>query len=129
MGRTLQQSEEAILPALSAVPVFKKQLSDFEHLLDTGGCRPIPPSHLEVHVLCFCLFALFKLPLRQSDDFKLSLSTLRTRGILPSGGDIQQQTEKLASQVSSVNEIGVFSIVFFLCTVLARQDMLVKGHI
>lgn len=60
VGRTLQQSEEAILPALSAVPVFKKQ---------------------------------------QSDDFKLSLSTLRTRGILPSGGDIQQQTEKLASQL------------------------------
>lgn len=60
VGRTLQQSEEAILPALSAVPVFKKQ---------------------------------------QSDDFKLSLSTLRTRGILPSVGDIQQQTEKLASQL------------------------------
>ncbi|XP_075893714.1 putative arginine--tRNA ligase, mitochondrial [Nelusetta ayraudi] len=60
VGRTLQQSEEAIIPALSAVPVFKKQ---------------------------------------QSDDFKLSLSTLRIRGILPSGGDIQQQTEKLASQL------------------------------
>uniref|UniRef100_H3DG60 Probable arginine--tRNA ligase, mitochondrial n=1 Tax=Tetraodon nigroviridis TaxID=99883 RepID=H3DG60_TETNG len=56
----LQQSEDAITPALSAVPVFRKQ---------------------------------------QSADFKLSIGLLRARGVLPSSGDIQQQTEHLASQL------------------------------
>ncbi|XP_075940202.1 putative arginine--tRNA ligase, mitochondrial isoform X2 [Anarhichas minor] len=60
LGRTLQQSEDAFIPALSAVPVFKKQ---------------------------------------QTADFKLSISTLRIRGILPSSGDIQLQTEGLASRL------------------------------
>lgn len=60
LGRTLQQSEEAFIPALSAAPVFKKQ---------------------------------------QTADFKLSLSTLRVSGILPSSGDIQLQTEDLATRL------------------------------
>ncbi|KAK9531363.1 hypothetical protein VZT92_010792 [Zoarces viviparus] len=60
LGRTLQQSEDAFIPALSAVPVFKKQ---------------------------------------QTADFKLSISTLRIRGMLPSSGDIQLQTEGLASRL------------------------------
>ncbi|XP_067429474.1 probable arginine--tRNA ligase, mitochondrial [Thunnus thynnus] len=60
LGRTLQQSEEALIPALSAAPVFKKQ---------------------------------------QTADFKLSLSTLRVSGILPSSGDIQLQTEDLATRL------------------------------
>ncbi|XP_031717275.1 putative arginine--tRNA ligase, mitochondrial [Anarrhichthys ocellatus] len=60
LGRTLQQSEDAFIPALSAVPVFKKQ---------------------------------------QTADFKLSISPLRIRGILPSSGDIQLQTEGLASRL------------------------------
>uniref|UniRef100_A0A3P9HV49 Probable arginine--tRNA ligase, mitochondrial n=1 Tax=Oryzias latipes TaxID=8090 RepID=A0A3P9HV49_ORYLA len=38
------------------------------------------------------------LSLRQSPDFRLSVSTLRTNGILPSNGDIQLQTESLAKQ-------------------------------
>ncbi|XP_076612636.1 putative arginine--tRNA ligase, mitochondrial isoform X2 [Chaetodon auriga] len=59
LGRTLQQSEEAFIPALSAVPVFKKQ---------------------------------------QAADFRLSVSTLRISGILPSSGDIQLQTEDLATR-------------------------------
>ncbi|XP_062293163.1 probable arginine--tRNA ligase, mitochondrial isoform X2 [Scomber scombrus] len=61
LGRTLQQSEDAFIPALSAVPVFKKQ--------------------------------------QQTADFKLSLNTLRVSGILPSSGDIQLQTEDLASRL------------------------------
>ncbi|XP_034383527.1 probable arginine--tRNA ligase, mitochondrial isoform X2 [Cyclopterus lumpus] len=60
LGRTLQQSEDAFIPALSAVPVFKKQ---------------------------------------QGADFKLSISTLRISGILPSTGDIQLQTEHLATRL------------------------------
>ncbi|XP_040919710.1 probable arginine--tRNA ligase, mitochondrial isoform X1 [Toxotes jaculatrix] len=60
LGRTLQQSEDAFIPALSAVPVFKKQ---------------------------------------KTADFKLSVSTLRTSGMLPSSGDIQLQAEDLASQL------------------------------
>ncbi|XP_041660659.1 probable arginine--tRNA ligase, mitochondrial [Cheilinus undulatus] len=60
LGRTLQQAEDVFIPALSAVPVFKKQ---------------------------------------QTSDFKLSINTLRTSGILPSSGDIQQQTENLANQL------------------------------
>ncbi|XP_054474428.1 probable arginine--tRNA ligase, mitochondrial isoform X1 [Anoplopoma fimbria] len=60
LGRTLQQSEDAFIPALSAVPVFKKQ---------------------------------------QTADFKLSISTLRMSGILPSSGDIQLQTEGLATRL------------------------------
>ncbi|XP_023270827.1 probable arginine--tRNA ligase, mitochondrial [Seriola lalandi dorsalis] len=61
LGRTLQQSEDAFIPALSAVSVFKKQ---------------------------------------KTADFKLPISTLRTNGILPSSGDIQLQTENLASQLN-----------------------------
>ncbi|TNM94804.1 hypothetical protein fugu_017563 [Takifugu bimaculatus] len=61
LGKKLQQSEDAITPALSAVPVFRKQ---------------------------------------QTTDFKLSISTLRVRGVLPSNGDIQLQTEHLASQLN-----------------------------
>uniref|UniRef100_A0A8C4ICC9 Probable arginine--tRNA ligase, mitochondrial n=1 Tax=Dicentrarchus labrax TaxID=13489 RepID=A0A8C4ICC9_DICLA len=60
LGRTLQHSEDAFIPALSAVPLFKKQ---------------------------------------QTPDFKLSISSLRSSGILPSSADIQQQTEDLASQL------------------------------
>ncbi|XP_061602500.1 probable arginine--tRNA ligase, mitochondrial [Cololabis saira] len=36
---------------------------------------------------------------QESPDFKLSLGTLRGNGVLPSHGDIQQQTEHLASQL------------------------------
>ncbi|KAG7239710.1 hypothetical protein INR49_028646 [Caranx melampygus] len=60
LGKTLQQSEDAFIPALSAVPVFKKQ---------------------------------------KTADFKMPISTLRANGILPSSGDIQLQTENLASQL------------------------------
>nr|XP_046229057.1 probable arginine--tRNA ligase, mitochondrial [Scatophagus argus] len=60
LAGTLQQSEDAFIPALSAVPVFKKQ---------------------------------------QNPDFKLSISTLRINGILPSSSDIQVQTEDLAAQL------------------------------
>nr|XP_033504612.1 probable arginine--tRNA ligase, mitochondrial [Epinephelus lanceolatus] len=60
LGQTLQQSEDAFIPALSAIPVFKKQ---------------------------------------QSADFKLSIGTLRVSGILPSSGDIQLQTEDLATRL------------------------------
>ncbi|KAM9704187.1 putative arginine--tRNA ligase, mitochondrial [Menidia menidia] len=69
LGRTLQQSEEVFLPALTALPAMKKQ---------------------------------------QGADFRLSLSALRVQGILPPGGDIQQQAESLASQLkqdSVVEEI------------------------
>ncbi|KAL7388170.1 hypothetical protein ABVT39_008510 [Epinephelus coioides] len=60
LGQTLQQPEDAFIPALSAIPVFKKQ---------------------------------------QSADFKLSIGTLRVSGILPSSGDIQLQTEDLATRL------------------------------
>ncbi|XP_049445193.1 probable arginine--tRNA ligase, mitochondrial [Epinephelus fuscoguttatus] len=60
LGQTLQQSEDAFIPALSAIPVFKKQ---------------------------------------QSADFKLSIGALRVSGILPSSGDIQLQTEDLATRL------------------------------
>ncbi|XP_042359534.1 probable arginine--tRNA ligase, mitochondrial [Plectropomus leopardus] len=60
LARTLQQSEDFFIPALSAVPVLKKQ---------------------------------------QTADFKLYISTLRVRGILPSSGDIQLQTEDLVKRL------------------------------
>ncbi|KAI9543897.1 hypothetical protein NQZ68_004945 [Dissostichus eleginoides] len=60
LGRTLQQSEDVFIPALSAVPVFRKQ---------------------------------------QSPDFKLSINTLRSSGVLPSSGDTQQQSEELANRL------------------------------
>ncbi|KAM8726449.1 putative arginine--tRNA ligase, mitochondrial [Acanthopagrus schlegelii] len=60
LGRTLQQPEDVFIPALSAVPVFKKQ---------------------------------------QTADFRLSINALRASGILPPSGDVQQQTENLASQL------------------------------
>ncbi|XP_068609597.1 probable arginine--tRNA ligase, mitochondrial [Brachionichthys hirsutus] len=61
LARTLQQPEEAFLPALSALPVSKRQ---------------------------------------QAADFRLSISALRTGGVLPSGGDTQAQTDGLASQLT-----------------------------
>ncbi|XP_010795028.1 probable arginine--tRNA ligase, mitochondrial [Notothenia coriiceps] len=60
LGRALQQSEDVFIPALSAVPVFRKQ---------------------------------------QSPDFKLSINTLRSSGVLPSSGDTQQQSEELANRL------------------------------
>ncbi|XP_036941988.1 probable arginine--tRNA ligase, mitochondrial [Acanthopagrus latus] len=60
LGRTLQQPEDVFIPALFAVPVFKKQ---------------------------------------QTADFRLSINALRASGILPPSGDVQQQTENLASQL------------------------------
>lgn len=71
VGRTLQQSEDAIIPALSALPVFKKQ---------------------------------------HTDDFKLSIGTLRIQGILPLGGDIQQQAERLASQLEQDTVVDAISV-------------------
>ncbi|KAM3602470.1 uncharacterized protein V6R79_004774 [Siganus canaliculatus] len=73
LGRTLQHRDDAFIPALSAVPVFKKQ---------------------------------------PGADFRLSLNALRTSGILPTSGDIQQQTEDLASRLqqdSVVEEISAGS--------------------
>ncbi|KAK5903329.1 hypothetical protein CgunFtcFv8_007120 [Champsocephalus gunnari] len=60
LGRALQQSEDVFIPALSAVPVFRKQ---------------------------------------QSPDFKLSINTLRSSGVLPSSGDTQEQSEELANRL------------------------------
>uniref|UniRef100_A0A7N8XAR6 Probable arginine--tRNA ligase, mitochondrial n=1 Tax=Mastacembelus armatus TaxID=205130 RepID=A0A7N8XAR6_9TELE len=60
LGEALQQAEDAFIPALSAVPVLKKQ---------------------------------------QTADFRLSVSTLRINGILPSRGDVQVQAENLATQL------------------------------
>lgn len=37
--------------------------------------------------------------LRQGADFRLLIGTLRASGIIPSSGDIQVQTENLATQV------------------------------
>lgn len=90
LGSTLQQSEGVFLPALSAVPVVKKQ---------------------------------------SSPDFKLSLGVLRSNGILPSSGDIQQQTENLAHQLkqdSIVEEIsaGPGVINFTVSRKLLVQKML-----
>ncbi|KAF3850073.1 hypothetical protein F7725_019792 [Dissostichus mawsoni] len=77
------------IPALSAVPVFRKQLSLFKI---TSVCP-----------LFMCLFCLLKLLelvlLRQSPDFKLSINTLRSSGVLPSSGDTQQQSEELANRL------------------------------
>ncbi|XP_056284066.1 probable arginine--tRNA ligase, mitochondrial isoform X1 [Pseudoliparis swirei] len=73
LARSLQQSEDAFIPALSAVPVFKK---------------------------------------KQGADFRLSIGTLRISGILPSSGDIQLQTEHLATRLkqdSVVEDISVGS--------------------
>uniref|UniRef100_A0A8C7LIY7 Probable arginine--tRNA ligase, mitochondrial n=1 Tax=Oncorhynchus mykiss TaxID=8022 RepID=A0A8C7LIY7_ONCMY len=40
--------------------------------------------------------------LRQSPDFRLSVNTLLRNGILPTNGDLQAQTEALASQVGPI---------------------------
>ncbi|XP_014912937.1 putative arginine--tRNA ligase, mitochondrial isoform X1 [Poecilia latipinna] len=71
LAKTLQQSEDVFVPALTAAPVLKKH---------------------------------------QSADFRMSPETLRINGILPSSGDLQLQTEKLAAQLkpdSVVEEISV----------------------
>lgn len=47
-----------------------------------------------------CFLDLFLL--RKTADFKVSISILRARGVLPSSSDIQLQTEHLASQVRSL---------------------------
>ncbi|XP_061889998.1 probable arginine--tRNA ligase, mitochondrial isoform X2 [Entelurus aequoreus] len=77
LGRTMRQCEDAFIPALSAVPVFKKQ---------------------------------------QTADLRLSISVLRSNGVLPSNGDIQAQTEHLAHQLkqdSVVEEITAESAVIY----------------
>ncbi|XP_025998082.1 putative arginine--tRNA ligase, mitochondrial isoform X3 [Astatotilapia calliptera] len=66
LGRALQQSEDVFIPALTAVPVLKKQ---------------------------------------QGADFRLLIGTLRASGILPSSGDIQVQTENLATQLKQDNVV------------------------
>lgn len=59
-------------------------------------------------VLNPCSYSFLDLfSLRQTADFKLSVSTLRVRGILPSSGDIQVQTEHLASQVRPLVKVGI----------------------
>ncbi|XP_004083463.1 probable arginine--tRNA ligase, mitochondrial [Oryzias latipes] len=70
LGRTLQHPEDVFIPAITAMPVLKKQ---------------------------------------QSPDFRLSVSTLRTNGILPSNGDIQLQTESLAKQLMRDGVVEVIS--------------------
>ncbi|XP_008311718.1 putative arginine--tRNA ligase, mitochondrial [Cynoglossus semilaevis] len=45
-----------------------------------------------------------------SADFRLSVSTLRANGFLPSSGDIRQQTENLASQMKCDNEVENISV-------------------
>uniref|UniRef100_A0A671XUM3 Probable arginine--tRNA ligase, mitochondrial n=1 Tax=Sparus aurata TaxID=8175 RepID=A0A671XUM3_SPAAU len=54
---------------------------------------------LFVLVLPVCQSSLNLVLLRQTADFRLSINTLRANGILPSSGDIQLQTENLASQL------------------------------
>ncbi|XP_061667722.1 probable arginine--tRNA ligase, mitochondrial isoform X2 [Syngnathoides biaculeatus] len=66
LGRTLHQPDDVFVPALSAVPVFKKQ---------------------------------------QTSDFKLTISVLRSNGVLPVSGDIQTQTEHLAQQLKRDNVV------------------------
>ncbi|KAL3979584.1 glial cell derived neurotrophic factor [Sarotherodon galilaeus] len=66
LGRALQQSEDVFIPALTAVPVLKKQ---------------------------------------QGADFRLLIGTLRASGILPSSGDVQVQTENLATQLEQDNVV------------------------
>lgn len=55
-------------------------------------------------VLGLFLRALWFCILRQTADFRLYVNTLRLNGILPLGGDLQQQTEALASAVRFVTE-------------------------
>ncbi|XP_077566786.1 putative arginine--tRNA ligase, mitochondrial [Stigmatopora nigra] len=66
LGKTLQQPDDLFIPALSAVPVFRKQ---------------------------------------ESADMRLSINVLRTNGVLPMGGEIQQQTEHLAYQLKQDNVV------------------------
>ncbi|XP_019713458.1 putative arginine--tRNA ligase, mitochondrial [Hippocampus comes] len=66
LGKTLQQPEDVFIPALSAVPIFKKQ---------------------------------------QTADLRLSISILRSNGVLPASGDIQAQTEHLANQLKRDNVV------------------------
>ncbi|XP_057678798.1 probable arginine--tRNA ligase, mitochondrial isoform X2 [Corythoichthys intestinalis] len=75
LGKTLQQSDDVFMPALSAVPVFNKQ---------------------------------------ETADLRLSISVLRTNGVLPVSGEIQAQTEHLANQLkrdSVVEDISAGSAV------------------
>uniref|UniRef100_A0AAX7TWD4 Probable arginine--tRNA ligase, mitochondrial n=1 Tax=Astatotilapia calliptera TaxID=8154 RepID=A0AAX7TWD4_ASTCA len=44
LGRALQQSEDVFIPALTAVPVLKKQLTDFRLLIGTLRASGILPS-------------------------------------------------------------------------------------
>ncbi|XP_061609968.1 probable arginine--tRNA ligase, mitochondrial isoform X1 [Phyllopteryx taeniolatus] len=90
LGRTLHQPDDVFIPALSAVPVFKKQ---------------------------------------QTSDFRLTISILRTNGVLPASGDIQTQTEHLAYQLkrdSVVEEIaaGSAGINFKINRILLAQKIL-----
>ncbi|KAM8831954.1 putative arginine--tRNA ligase, mitochondrial isoform 2-T2 [Spinachia spinachia] len=87
LGCTLQRSEDAFIPALSAVPVFKKQ---------------------------------------QTADFKLSIGTLRMSGILPSSGDIQLQTESLASRLKRDSVVEDISAGRGVITFKVNRKLLVQ---
>lgn len=66
-------------------------------------------------MLCMCLLKLPELVLlRQTADFKLSVSTLRTSGILPSSGDILLQTEDLATRVRFILEGGWAKAIWYV---------------
>lgn len=55
LGSTLQQSEDAFTPALSAVPVFKKQLSVFVFNMNAVGPLSVGlPSQQSVKLPCTC---------------------------------------------------------------------------
>uniref|UniRef100_A0A8C7LP39 Probable arginine--tRNA ligase, mitochondrial n=1 Tax=Oncorhynchus mykiss TaxID=8022 RepID=A0A8C7LP39_ONCMY len=56
--------------------------------------------------------------LRQSPDFRLSVNTLLRNGILPTNGDLQAQTEALASQVGPIK---VYTFVFVLFQKVLEQ--------
>ncbi|XP_029352172.1 putative arginine--tRNA ligase, mitochondrial [Echeneis naucrates] len=87
LGRTLHESEDVFMPALSAVPVFRKQ---------------------------------------ETADFKLPISTLRTRRILPSDGDIQLQTDRLASQLKPDSVVEAISALPGVITFTVNRKLLVQ---
>uniref|UniRef100_A0A7N6AWZ3 Probable arginine--tRNA ligase, mitochondrial n=1 Tax=Anabas testudineus TaxID=64144 RepID=A0A7N6AWZ3_ANATE len=94
---TLQQPEEAFTAALSAVAVFKKQLSELVWISACLCSWCLSAHQFNVKDPDFARF-------RQTADFKLSLNTLRLNGVLPPSGDIELQAENLATQVSLVTD-------------------------
>ncbi|KAG7509240.1 putative arginine-tRNA ligase, mitochondrial [Solea senegalensis] len=63
---------------------------------------------------------------QKSADFRLSINTLRDKGILPSSGNVQLQTENLASQLKQDNVVDEISVERGMINFTIHRKLLVE---